>query len=60
VQIDEPPADLWTINGIAPPPFESIAEEKWVKENKVVPYTEDEKMPIVPKLAAGATAKTIS
>ena len=45
VQIDEPGRDLWTMNGIAPPPFESIAEKRWVKENKVVPYTEDEKMP---------------
>jgi phenylpyruvate tautomerase PptA (4-oxalocrotonate tautomerase family) len=53
VQIDEPPADLWTINGIAPPPFGSIAEIKWFKENKVVPYSEDEKMPPTPKLADG-------
>jgi hypothetical protein len=47
------------MNGMVPPPFESIAEKKWVKENKVVPYIEDEKMPMVPKLAAGATEKTI-
>ena len=45
VQIDEPGRDLWTMNGVAPPPFQSIAEKAWIKEDKVLPYTEDEKMP---------------
>jgi len=48
VQIDEPGRDLWTINGIAPPPFRSIAEKKWLKENRARPYTEDDKMPAPP------------
>jgi phenylpyruvate tautomerase PptA (4-oxalocrotonate tautomerase family) len=46
VQIDEPGRDLWNINGMAPPPFGSIGEGKWIKENKVLPYTEDDKLPI--------------
>ena len=33
IQIAEPPADLWTLQGVIPPPFESIAEKRWVKEN---------------------------
>jgi phenylpyruvate tautomerase PptA (4-oxalocrotonate tautomerase family) len=45
VQIAELGRDLWTMNGMAPPPFESIAEKIWVRENRVIPYTEDEKMP---------------
>jgi hypothetical protein len=31
---------------VAPPPFGSIGEEKWIKENKVLPYAEDDKLPI--------------
>lgn len=45
VQIDEPGRDLWTMNGVVPPPFGSIGEQTWIRENKVVPYTEDDKMP---------------
>jgi phenylpyruvate tautomerase PptA (4-oxalocrotonate tautomerase family) len=52
VQIDEPGRDLWTMNGVAPPPFLSIAEKTWIKENKVIPYAEDEKMPYRPGAAA--------
>jgi phenylpyruvate tautomerase PptA (4-oxalocrotonate tautomerase family) len=55
VQIDEPPADLWTINGYFPPPFESIAEKRWVSENRTSPYTEDEKVPSGPRTSRGAT-----
>jgi phenylpyruvate tautomerase PptA (4-oxalocrotonate tautomerase family) len=44
VQIDELPADLWTMNGLVPPPFESHAEKRWAKENKASAYTDDEMM----------------
>jgi phenylpyruvate tautomerase PptA (4-oxalocrotonate tautomerase family) len=54
VQIDEPGRELWTMNGAAPPPFESIAEKRWVEANKVLPFSEDEKMPA----KSGGGAKT--
>jgi len=44
VQIDELPADLWTMDGHVPPPFESHGEKRWIKENKPSAYTDDEKM----------------
>jgi phenylpyruvate tautomerase PptA (4-oxalocrotonate tautomerase family) len=46
VQIAELGRDLWTMNGLIPPPFESIAEKKWGKEDKATPYTDDEKLPV--------------
>jgi Putative oxalocrotonate tautomerase enzyme len=46
VQIDEPGRDLWNINGVAPPPFGSVGEQAWIKENRVMPYTEDDKLPL--------------
>ncbi|KAK0726146.1 putative oxalocrotonate tautomerase [Lasiosphaeris hirsuta] len=36
--IDETPRDLWKINGIVPPPFQSEAEKLWAKENKAVEW----------------------
>ncbi|MFB9124407.1 4-oxalocrotonate tautomerase [Paraburkholderia dipogonis] len=42
---DETPFDLWSLQGEIPPPFESIAEKRWVKENKASSYTLDEKIP---------------
>ena len=30
VTIDEVPADLWSLQGEIPPPFESHAEKRWV------------------------------
>jgi hypothetical protein len=45
IQIDEPGRDLWHINGLAPPPFGSVGELRWIKDNHVSPYTEDEKLP---------------
>jgi len=36
--IDETPSDLWSIQGIPPPPAGSEAEKKWVAENKPTPY----------------------
>jgi hypothetical protein len=38
VTIDELPADLWSLQGEIPPPFESHAEKRWVKENQASPY----------------------
>jgi phenylpyruvate tautomerase PptA (4-oxalocrotonate tautomerase family) len=46
VQIAELGRDLWTMNGLIPPPFESIAEKKWVREDRAIPYTDDEKLPV--------------
>lgn len=46
VSIDETPFDLWSLQGEIPPPFESLAEKKWVKENKASPYTLAEKLPV--------------
>lgn len=45
VTINEVPADLWTIQGEEPPPFESVAEKRWVRENKPSPYGLDESIP---------------
>jgi phenylpyruvate tautomerase PptA (4-oxalocrotonate tautomerase family) len=36
--IDETPRDLWSIQGIPPPPPNSDAEKRWVSENKPTPY----------------------
>lgn len=45
VTINEAPADLWMIQGEVPPPFESVAEKRWVRENKPTPYGLDEMVP---------------
>jgi phenylpyruvate tautomerase PptA (4-oxalocrotonate tautomerase family) len=36
--VDETPRDLWMIDGIAPPPSRSEAEQRWVQENHPTPY----------------------
>ncbi len=46
ISIDETPFDLWSLQGEIPPPFESAAEKRWVKENKASPYTLAEKLPV--------------
>lgn len=45
LSIDETPFDLWSLQGEIPPPFESIAEKRWVAENKATPYGGAEKLP---------------
>jgi phenylpyruvate tautomerase PptA (4-oxalocrotonate tautomerase family) len=50
ITIDESPADLWSLQGEIPPPFESIAEKRWVAENRASNYTADEKLPAAPLL----------
>lgn len=45
ITIDELPADLWSLQGEVPPPFESVGEQRWVKENKASPYTLTEALP---------------
>jgi phenylpyruvate tautomerase PptA (4-oxalocrotonate tautomerase family) len=45
VSIDETPFDLWSLQGKIPPPFESVAEKRWVKENRASSYTLAEKLP---------------
>jgi phenylpyruvate tautomerase PptA (4-oxalocrotonate tautomerase family) len=53
VSIEETPCDLWSLQGETPPPFESVAEKRWVKENKASPYTLTEKLPVNLVLAPG-------
>ncbi|MDB5576383.1 MAG: 4-oxalocrotonate tautomerase [Bradyrhizobium sp.] len=53
VQIGELPSDLWTLNGFVPPPFQSIAEKRWVEDNAISAYSEDEKVPVNLSLAPG-------
>jgi phenylpyruvate tautomerase PptA (4-oxalocrotonate tautomerase family) len=55
--ITEPPADLWSAQGQIPPPFESAAERRWVRENKATPYTQAEKLPVNLSFAPGATER---
>lgn len=52
ISIDETPFDLWSLQGEIPPPFESIAEKRWVKQNKASPHTLDEKLPAASLLLA--------
>jgi phenylpyruvate tautomerase PptA (4-oxalocrotonate tautomerase family) len=51
--ITEPPADLWSLQGEIPPPFESVAERRWIDENKASPYTQAEKLPLRMALSPG-------
>ena len=53
ITVDEMPSDLWSLQGEIPPPFESVAEKRWVKENKASPYTLAEKLPVNLVLAPG-------
>jgi hypothetical protein len=53
ISIDETPFDLWSLQGEAPPPFESVGEKRWVEENKASPYTLAEKLPVSFVLAPG-------
>lgn len=46
VSIDETPCDLWSLQGELAPPFESVAEKRWVKENRASSYTLAEKLPV--------------
>jgi phenylpyruvate tautomerase PptA (4-oxalocrotonate tautomerase family) len=45
LSVDETPFDLWSLQGEIPPPFESIAEKRWVAENKALSYSQAEKLP---------------
>jgi phenylpyruvate tautomerase PptA (4-oxalocrotonate tautomerase family) len=54
VTIDELPADLWSLQGEIPPPFESHAEKRWVKENQASPYGLQEKLPVALAFTPGA------
>ncbi|MEW1819245.1 tautomerase family protein [Arthrobacter sp. NPDC080031] len=51
--IDEPPADLWSLQGFIPPPFESVGEARWIEENKASAYTQAEQLPINVMMAPG-------
>ena len=55
--ITEPPFDLWSLQGQIPPPFESVAERRWVEENKATPYTQAERLPVRLSLAPGTTGE---
>jgi len=39
IHIDETPFDFWTIQGMKPPPPDSEAEKRWVKEDRPSAYT---------------------
>jgi hypothetical protein len=41
--------------GQIPPPFESVAERRWIQENKATPYAHAEKLPVNLALAPGTT-----
>jgi phenylpyruvate tautomerase PptA (4-oxalocrotonate tautomerase family) len=45
ITIDEKPADLWSLQGEVPPPFESTGEKRWIEENSASPYTLTEALP---------------
>ncbi|WP_433556090.1 tautomerase family protein [Pseudonocardia xinjiangensis] len=34
IHIDETPKELWTINGVTPPPEDSDEERRWAEENR--------------------------
>ena len=53
--ITEPPADLWSLQGFVPPPFESLAEQRWIKENKASAYAQTEKLPVNVRMGPGVT-----
>jgi phenylpyruvate tautomerase PptA (4-oxalocrotonate tautomerase family) len=53
VSIDETPFDLWSLQGEIPPPFESVAEKRWVKENRASSYSQEEKLPVSLALTPG-------
>jgi hypothetical protein len=40
--IDETPRGLWRINGLAAPPFRSVAERKWFEANKAAAWTKED------------------
>ncbi len=46
ISVDETPVDLWSLQGELAPPFESIAEKRWVQENRASAYSADEKVPM--------------
>jgi phenylpyruvate tautomerase PptA (4-oxalocrotonate tautomerase family) len=52
ISVDETPFDLWSLQGEIPPPFESIAEKRWVEENKASPYAQADKLPASMTLTA--------
>ena len=54
--ITEPPADLWSLQGFVPPPFESRGEKRWIAANAASPYTQEEKLPVNLSLTPGTTA----
>jgi hypothetical protein len=55
ITIDELPADLWSLQGEIPPPFESHAEKRWVKENRVSPYSLPEQLPVADLFTPGVS-----
>jgi phenylpyruvate tautomerase PptA (4-oxalocrotonate tautomerase family) len=58
LNITEPPPDLWSVQGLIPPPSDSAAERRWVRENKASPYTQAEKLPASLPFAPGAAGRT--
>ena len=38
LHVDETPMELWSIQGLRPPPPDSDAERRWAQENRPTPY----------------------
>src|ERR1700678_829844 len=51
--ITDPPSDLWSLQGEIPPPFESVAEKRWIQENKATPYSQAQNLPVNLAVAPG-------
>lgn len=58
ISVDKTQVDLWSLQGELAPPFESVAEKRWVKENKASPYTYAEKLPVNLTFAPGISDRS--
>ncbi len=42
MHVDETPFSLWSIQGLRPPPPDSVAEKRWISENRASGYRAEE------------------
>jgi phenylpyruvate tautomerase PptA (4-oxalocrotonate tautomerase family) len=45
MHVDETPFSLWTIQGLKPPLPDSVAEKRWIAENRATPYEAEDAAP---------------
>jgi phenylpyruvate tautomerase PptA (4-oxalocrotonate tautomerase family) len=45
LHVDETDFNTWSIDGMRPPPPDSVAEQRWKTENRSSPYTPEEAVP---------------